>query len=163
ARALRCDGLVQVLPGNIVDRSGGPKFLVDVLAGRRRAAAERIDLHFEAEVDSDERRVVVSDRGWIGKADEYAGIVIFPPGQPLQPEHVIHEVDLGVEETEIGSRRRLQTGVDDVETSGIVPAGLILYRRHLPAGGRRAVEQELEACARLWLWTLEKITQTARE
>ena len=38
-------------------------------------------------------------------AYEDTGIVVIPPRQPLQLEHVIHEVDFRVEQPEIGSRR----------------------------------------------------------
>src|SRR5689334_12787156 len=55
------DTLVERLVADVVDRPRGAKLLVDVLARRRAAPAERVDLNFESEINADERPVVVVD------------------------------------------------------------------------------------------------------
>src|SRR5262249_45365077 len=69
------DAFIQRLASNVVDRSGGAKLLVDGLSGRRIAPPERIDLHFESEVDGDEGGVVVVNTGRVGESKKDAGIV----------------------------------------------------------------------------------------
>src|SRR6267142_3075068 len=129
------DTLVESLRRHVVDRARRAKLRVDTLTGRRVAAPECIDLHFESEVHGDESGVVVAFALHVGKTQENAGIVILSPREPLQFEDVVIKWDLRVEETEIGAGRRLESAIDDVEPARIVAPRLIGDRGHLPARG----------------------------
>src|SRR5262249_16756195 len=69
----RHDVFMGVLTGNVVDRAGRAEFLVDLLARRRAAASERVDLDLEAEIHRHESGVVVALRGRIRETDEDSG------------------------------------------------------------------------------------------
>src|SRR3954469_12278406 len=143
------DALIERLAGDIVDRARGAEFRIDVLARRRLAAPERIDLQFEAEIDRDEGGVVVVDARRVGEAKKNAGIIVVAPRQPFELEHVVDEIDLAVEQPKIGTGLGFKPGLDDMEDARIVAAWLTLDRVHLPACGGRPLEQEREA--RAWL------------
>src|SRR5262249_32169824 len=59
------DAFIEFLTGNVVDRAGRSEFPFTLLAGRRTAASERVDLDLEAKIHRHESGVVVALRGRI--------------------------------------------------------------------------------------------------
>ena len=157
------DTLIESLGRRVVDRARRAEFRVDILTRRRVSAPERVDLHLESEIHSDERGVVVAFALNIGKTQENAGIVILSPREPLQFQDVVIKWDLRIEKSEIGAGRRLESAVDSVEPAGIVPPRLVADRRHLPTRWGHAVKEQCESRVGLWGWPRKMIAQALRQ